>query len=328
MSGKPDSKPQARIESTTAVDPVAVMRIRDLQLRAKAVVEGFYNGLHRSPFHGFSAEFSEYRPYTEGDDLRRLDWKLFARSDRYYIKQFEDETNRRCYLVLDQSRSMGYGSLEYSKIEYAKTLCATLAYYLTLQRDSVGLMTFDEGIGEFVSARQRTGHFRQLLVALSRPIQGTGTDLGQPLQQIAALVRRRGLIVLVSDMLASIDTLRTNLAYLRSRGHEVLILRTLDPAEVELQLASPSMVVDLETGKEIYLDPDAARKSYRDRFSEHQQELQAICDSLGVDLFEIHTDEPLDGALFQLVSTQRQKSQGTTRAGMISRSSRHSGGEG
>jgi uncharacterized protein (DUF58 family) len=311
-----------------SIDPLAVMRIKDLQLRAKAVVEGFYNGLHRSPFHGFSAEFSEYRPYSEGDDLRRLDWKLYARSDRYYIKQFEDETNRRCYLVLDQSRSMSFGSLEYSKMEYAKTLSATLAYYLTQQRDSVGLMTFDEGIGEFISARQRAGHFRQLLVALSRPVQGTGTDLGQPLQQIAALVRRRGLIILVSDMLASIDTLRTNLAYLRSRGHEVLILRTLDPAEMELQISKPSMVVDLESGKQIYLDPDAARKSYQERFDQHKTELQAICNSLGVDLYEVRTDQPLDVALAQLVTTQRQKSQSTRRAGMISRSSRHGGGVG
>ena len=326
MPNSPDSLKQRSDNSPAAVDPVAVMRIKDLQLRAKAVVEGFYNGLHRSPFHGFSAEFSEYRPYTIGDDLRRLDWKLFARSDRYYIKQFEDETNRRCYLVLDQSRSMGFGSLEYTKIEYAKTLSATLAYFLTLQRDSVGLMTFDEGIGEFISARQRSGHFRQLLVALSRPVQGTGTDLGQPLQQIAALVRRRGLIILVSDMLASVDTLRTNLAHLRSRGHEVLILRILDPAEIELQMSGPSMVVDLETGKEIYLDPDAARQSYQERFAQHQRELQSICDSLGVDLHEVRTDQPLERALSQLISTQRQKSQTTTRAGMISRASRHSGG--
>ena len=191
------------------------MRIKNLQLRAKAVVEGFYNGLHRSPFHGFSVEFSEYRPYTVGDDLRGLDWKLYARSDRYYIKKFEDETNRRCYLVLDQSKSMGFGSLGYNKIEYAKTLVATMAYYLTLQRDSVGLMTFDERVGEFISARNRQGHLRQIMVALSRPVAGSGTDLDQPLREIAALVRRRGLVVIVSDMLASIETLQTNLAYLQ-----------------------------------------------------------------------------------------------------------------
>lgn len=138
-----------------SADPMSLMRIKHLQLRAKAVVEGFYNGLHRSPYHGYSVEFSEYRPYVVGDDLRALDWKLFARSDRYYIKKFEDETTRRCYLVVDQSRSMGFGSLEYTKVEYARTLAATLAYFLSTQRDSVGLMTFDETIGDFLTWMRR-----------------------------------------------------------------------------------------------------------------------------------------------------------------------------
>lgn len=305
-----------------SIDPHAVMRIKSLPLRAKAVVEGFYNGLHRSPFHGFSVEFSEYRPYTVGDDLRGLDWKVFARSDRYYIKKFEDETNRRCYLVLDQSKSMGFGSLDYTKIQYARTLVATLAYYLTLQRDSVGLMTFDETIGEFISARQREGHLRQLMVSISKPVAGTGTDLNKPLTQIAAIVQRRGLIVLVSDLLAPIDTLRTNLAYLRSRGHEIMILRTLDPRELAFQLDSPSMVVDLESGKEIYLDPDAATSAYQTAFEEHRQSLQSICDSLGVDLYEVCTDDPLEEGLFHLISNQRNRNIGTARAGMLASSSR------
>lgn len=304
------------------IDPLAVMRIKNLQLRAKAVVEGFYNGLHRSPYHGFSVEFSEYRPYTVGDDLRGLDWKLYARTDRYYVKKFEDETNRRCYLLLDQSKSMAFGSLEYTKVEYARTLVATLAYYLTLQRDSVGLMTFDEEIGEFISARQRAGHFRQLLVSLSRPVSGQGTDMDQPLKQIAALVRRRGLIVLVSDMLAPITTLRTNLAYLRSRGHEVLMLRTLDPAELELKIESPSMVVDMETDREIYLDPDAARATYHEQFSAHQRELQAICDSLGVELHQLTTEDPLENSLFHLIGALQRRSSGTSRAGMLASSGR------
>lgn len=305
-------------DAVAAIDPLAVMRIKDLVLRVKAVVEGFYNGLHRSPFHGFSVEFSEYRPYSTGDDLRSLDWKLFARTDRYYIKKFEDETNRRCYLILDQSRSMGFGSLDYSKIDYAKTLVATFAYYLTLQRDSVGLMTFDEGVGEFISARQREGHFRQMMVALSRPVAGSGTDLSRPLMQIAALVRRRGLIVLVSDMLASVDDLRTNLAYLRSRGHEVVIIRVVDPAEVELNFKAPSMVVDMETQREIYLDPEAANQAYTQQFSEHRDQLQAICDSLGVEIYETRTDQSLDDALFHVVSTHRRRVGGPARAGMLS----------
>ena len=315
-----DSSPAANRspDAAASIDPLAVMRIKDLVLRAKAVVEGFYNGLHRSPFHGFSVEFSEYRPYSTGDDLRSLDWKLFARTDRYYIKKFEDETNRRCYLILDQSRSMAFGSLEYSKIDYAQTLVATFAYYLTLQRDSVGLMTFDESVGEFISARQREGHFRQMMVALSRPVTGTGTDLSRPLLQIAALVRRRGLIVLVSDMLAPVDELRTNLAYLRSRGHEVVIIRVVDPGELELKLKSPSMVVDMETQREIYLDPEAANEAYTQQFSNHRDQLQSICDSLGVEVYETRTDQPLDDALFHVVSSQRRRSGGPARAGMLS----------
>jgi uncharacterized protein (DUF58 family) len=313
-------------DGVASIDPLAVMRIKSLPLRAKAVVEGFYNGLHRSPFHGFSVEFSEYRPYTVGDDLRGLDWKLYARTDRYYIKKFEDETNRRCYLVLDQSKSMGFGSLEYTKIQYAQTLVATLAYYLTLQRDSVGLLTFDDEIGDFISARHRAGHLRQVMVSLARPVAGRGTDLDKPLRQIASLVRRRGLIVLVSDLLAPVATLRTNLAYLRSRGHEVVILRTLDPSELELKLESPSMVVDMESQREIYLDPDAARETYRNQFDEHRDELQSICDSLGVDLYEVCTDQPLEKALLHLVSTQRRRSSGTARAGMLTSAGRAGGG--
>lgn len=312
-------------DSMVGIDPLAIMRIKNLELRAKTIVEGFYNGLHRSPFHGYSVEFSEYRPYTVGDDLRGLDWKLYGRTDRYYIKKFEDETNRRCYLVLDQSKSMAYGSLDYTKIQYAQTMVASLAYYLTQQRDSVGLMTFDETIGDFISARSRAGHLRQLMIALSKEVQGKGTDIDAPLKQIASLVRRRGLIVLVSDLLAPIETLRTNLGYLRSRGHEVMILRTLDPAELELKLESPSMVVDMESGREIYLDPDAARETYREQFDQHQDELQQICDSLGVDLYQMRTDDPMDQALFHLISTQRQRGSTTARAGMLAGSSRSGG---
>lgn len=314
-----------RTVAAAHADPMAVMRIKDLQLRAKAVVEGFYTGLHRSPFHGFSVEFSEYRPYTEGDDLRGLDWKLFARSDRHYIKKFEDETNRRCYLVLDQSQSMGFGSLEYTKIEYARTLVATLAYYLTLQRDSVGLMTFDETIGDFISARNRSGHLRQVFVALSRELRGTGTDLAVPLQQIASLIRRRGLVILVSDLLAPVDSLRTNLAYLRSRGHEVMILRVVDPAESQLQIASPSMIVDMESGKEMYIDPDAARRDYVERFAEHERQIRSICDSLGVDFYPITTDQPLEEMLFHLVNSKQRRSSRTARSGMLASANRSGG---
>jgi uncharacterized protein (DUF58 family) len=298
-------------------DPHALMRIKNLQLRARAVVEGFYNGLHRSPFHGFSVEFSEYRPYTPGDDPRGLDWKLYARSDRYFIKRFEDETNRHVYLVLDRSRSMGFGTLEYDKSQYAVTLAATLAYFLSLQRDSIGLLTFDESVGEFVPAKQRPGHFRQLMVALSRPLAGSSTNLDVPLQQIAQLIAKRGLVILISDLLAPLQTLRTNLGLLRSRGHEVLILRTLDPGELRLTMTEPTTVRDMETGRELYLDPIAAAEQYEKNFATHRGEIREICDSLGVDLYELSTDQPLADALMHVVSTQKQRGGRSGRRGML-----------
>src|SRR4026209_1498639 len=159
------------------IDPKSLMAIKNLEFRARVVVEGFWNGLHRSPYHGFSVEFTEYRQYTPGDDPRYLDWRLYARSDRYFIKKFEDETNLRCYLLVDNSRSMSYGSLAYTKAQYANTLAATLAYFLYLQGDAVGLLTLDEQIREYLPARHRSGHWRHLMLALKKRAAGTATDL-------------------------------------------------------------------------------------------------------------------------------------------------------
>src|SRR5438874_3749869 len=187
------------------------MSIRNLELRARIVVEGFWNGLHRSPYHGFSVEFTEYRQYSPGDDPRYLDWRVFARSDRYFIKKFEDETNLRCHLLTDLSRSMTYGSLGYTKAEYAATLAATIAYFLYLQGDAVGLLTFDETIREFLPARHRTGHLRHLMLALEKPAAGEATDLAGPLKRIVEIIRKRGLVVVLSDFLAPIDRLEPQL---------------------------------------------------------------------------------------------------------------------
>src|SRR2546423_5922234 len=190
--------------SGSLVNPLALMSIKNLELRAKVVVEGFWNGLHRSPYHGFSVEFTEYRQYSPGDDPRYLDWRLFARSDRYFIKKFEDETNLRCYLLVDNSRSMSYGSLTYTKAQYANTLAATLAYFLYLQGDAVGLLTFDEQIREYLPARHRSGHLRHLMLALEKPAAGTATNLSAPLRRIAEMMNKRGMMVLISDLLAPI----------------------------------------------------------------------------------------------------------------------------
>jgi uncharacterized protein (DUF58 family) len=283
------------------------MRIKNLQMRAKVVVEGFYSGIHRSPYHGFSVEFSEYRQYTPGDDLRYLDWRLFARSDRYYVKRFEDETNVLCYLLVDTSRSMGFGSGDFSKHEYARTMAATMAYFLYIQRDAVGLAVFDEQISEFLPPRHRTGHLRHVMAALQREPQGTSTDLAKPLEQIAQTVRKRGLVVLISDLLAPTEVLRTQLGYLRSRGHDVVVLRVLDPAELSFPFADPSTFHDLESGKKLYVDPKAAQANYLDGFNRHAAELSKTCSDLGVEFVMCPTNRPLELSLFDLLRVRMQQ---------------------
>jgi uncharacterized protein (DUF58 family) len=283
------------------------MRIKNLQLRARAVVEGFYAGIHRSPYHGFSVEFSEYRAYTPGDDPRYLDWKLFARTDRYCVKRFEDETNLLCYLLLDMSRSMAYGSGDYTKTDYARTLAASLSYFLFTQRDAVGLLTFDEAITEYLPPRHRPGHLRRMMVTLQRETGGRSTSLAQPLEQIAASVRKRGLVVLLSDLLAPIEDLQVKLGYLRSRGHDVVVLRVLDPAEVDFTFAAPGMFRDLESGRTLYVDPGTARTEYKRRFAEHAGQLRQSCTDLGIDLAQLTTDRPLELALFDLLYARMRR---------------------
>jgi uncharacterized protein (DUF58 family) len=306
-----------RTSARTEIDAAAVMRIKNLQLRARVVVEGFFNGLHRSPFHGFSAEFSEYRQYTPGDDTRYIDWRLYGRSDRYYIKRFEDETNRRCYLVVDLSGSMGYGTIGYTKADYARTLAATFGYYLTLQRDCVGLMTFDEKISDYLPARYRPGHLRNLMMLLERSVQGTSTEVAGALEQVAVVVKKRGLIVLVSDFLTPVETLQRPLSYLRARGHEILALRVLDPAEVTFPFQDASLFRDVESGEPMFVDPQEARAGYLERFHEHRHAWQAMCAAQGIGNTTFVTDEPLDKALFYWLAHQvRQPSVGAiTRRG-------------
>lgn len=293
--------------TTAKIDPAALMRVKNLTLRAKMVVEGFYHGLHRSPFNGQSIEFREYRPYTNGDDLRNLDWKLYARSDRYYIKKFEDETNRQCTLIHDQSRSMAYGSLDYTKAEYSSTVLATLAYHLDRQRDSVGLLTFDDHIKQCHPPSRTHGQLRRLMSSLSIAPSGKDTDIQSPLDEVAALAKRRGLVVLASDFLTPIENLRSSLSLLRARGHQVLLVRILDPAEVELSIDRPSMIFDMETESQIYIDPNVAREEYRNAFGKHRLELETTCQKLGVHFFEMLTSDPIDLALHEIISLKQHR---------------------
>jgi uncharacterized protein (DUF58 family) len=302
------------------IDATTLMHIKSLELRAKAVVEGFWSGLNRSPYHGFSVEFTEYRQYTPGDDPRYIDWRLFARSDRYYIKRFEDETNLRCHLLVDNSRSMSFGSLEYTKSDYAKTLAATLAYFLSTQRDAVGLVAFGDKVDEYIPPRYRPGHLHRLLTALEQASTGTSTDLTAPLQRVAEQVRKRGLLVLVSDLLAPIDALEKHLGYLRARGHEVAVFHVLDPAELTLDFDQPAMFEDVESGRTMYVDPQAAAAEYRRKLEEHIAGIRTSCDKLRISYNRFVTDTPLELALSEFLRIRMQG--GGPRARSTSRSQR------
>jgi uncharacterized protein (DUF58 family) len=290
------------------------MRIKSLELRAKVIVEGFWKGIHRSPHHGFSVEFTEYRSYHPGDDPRYLDWRVYARTDRLYIKKYEDETNLRCHLLIDQSRSMGYGSLGYTKADYAATLAATLATFLFSQGDAVGLATFDSEMRDYLPPRNRPGYLHRLLLSLSAAPEGTTTDLGPPLQKVAHLLTRRGLVVLISDLLTSIDRLETDLATLSTGGHDVVLFQVLDPAELHFRFATPARFRDAETGRHFYVDPAAVQKDYQHRLAEHLRRAESICQDLGIDYHLFATDRPLELGLLDFLHARQIRRKQVRRA--------------
>jgi uncharacterized protein (DUF58 family) len=292
--------------SGSFIDPKTLMSIRNLELRARVVVDGFWSGLHRSPYHGFSVEFTEYRQYSPGDDPRYVDWRVYARSDRYFIKRFEDETNLRCHLLVDASRSMAFGSVGYPKGEFAATLAATLAKFLYLQGDGVGLVTFDEGIRDFLPARHRTGQLRNLMLALEKPARGGFTSLAAPLKCVAETVRKRGLLVVISDFLAPLDTIEPHLITMNACGHDMILFQVLDPAERTFNFESPAMFQDAESGRTQFIDPTSARKEYLRKLQSHCANLRSICDRQGMTYHQLTTDRPLELALFEFLRARMQ----------------------
>jgi len=284
------------------VTPIPVlMGIKSIELRAKMIVEGFLRGIHRSPYHGFSVEFSEYRQYIYGDDTRHIDWQLYARSDRLFIKRFEDETNLRCHFLVDHSRSMGYGSGGYTKAQYAATLAASLAYLLFKQGDAVGLATFDDNIDQFLPPRNRPGYLHRLMLLLEKDPQGQATELVKPLKRIAEMINKRGLLVLISDLLAPIDELESHLAYLRASGQDLIVFQILDPAELNFSFENPSLFRDIENNRKFYVDPPAAKEEYQERLNRHNQMIERNCQNLGIDYRVLPTDRPLEYALLDFL---------------------------
>jgi uncharacterized protein (DUF58 family) len=288
------------------MNPAVVMSIRSLELRAKLVVDGFRTGLNRSPRHGFSVEFSEYRQYAQGDDPRFLDWKLYARTDRSYIRLFEDETNLRCYVVLDISRSMSFGTTGWTKLEYAKTAAASLCWLLNRQGDAAGLTLFDDEVRSVVPARYRPGQLRRLMVALDRAEAGQQTRPAVALEDAAQRLKRRGLVVLISDLLAPVQEIGDGLRVLRGCLHDVIVLQVLDPAEKRLAITGAHLFEDLETNQQVFTDPDRVREEYCRRVEEHNQLVRAECEAVGAAYRQLVTDEPLELVLSEFLESRRR----------------------
>ncbi|HKA24507.1 MAG TPA: DUF58 domain-containing protein [Candidatus Eisenbacteria bacterium] len=290
------------------LDPGVVSRLGSLDLRARLVVEGFISGLHKSPFHGFSVEFVEHRPYMPGDPLRNVDWKVYAKSDRFYVKQYEDETNLRAYLLLDHSASMGFRSKEasVSKFEYARTLAAALAYLLLGQQDAVGLLTFADTVGAFVPPRGTRSHLEALLREIDR-VRPTGkTALGATLHALAERARRRGLVVLFSDLMADPSEVLSGIRHFRHRRHEVILFHLLDPAEWSFDFKDASTFVDVETGEEVSLEPWQFHTTYRKAVRSWSERYQRECGEQHVDYVRLTTDLPYDVALLRYLEKRRR----------------------
>src|ERR1700730_7411863 len=244
------------------LDPAVIARLGTLELKARTIVEGFLSGLHRSPFKGFSVEFAEYRQYIHGDDLATIDWKVYARSDRYYIKKFEEETNLDCHLMLDVSGSMGCGSKGLTKLEYGSCLAASIAYLMNRQRDAVGLIAFDDRIVDMLPASARPGHLRALLVLLDRLCARKETNVSKPLHQLADSLSKRGIVVLISDLLDDPEAVIRGLKHVQFRGTDVIVFHLLDPDEIDFPFEPATRFEDLETTEEIMAVPSLVREHY------------------------------------------------------------------
>ena len=290
------------------IDPAVIARLGTMELKARTVVEGFLAGLHRSPFKGFSVEFAEYRQYLPGDDLSTLDWKVYARSDRHYVKKFEEDTNVECHLLVDTSASMGYrGSAPMSKIEYGSVLAASLAFLMHRQRDATGLVTFDDRITFRLPAGARTGHLHAVLLALERIEPGKRSDVARPLHQLAEALVKRSLVVLVSDLLDDPGPVIKGLRHLKFRGNDVVVFQVLDPNELTFPFRGPSRFRDLESADEITAEPATIRTAYLRELAgltlRYDRELRGA----GIDFVQLDSSQPLDFALLAYLSTRSKR---------------------
>jgi uncharacterized protein (DUF58 family) len=279
------------------LDPAILAGIAGLDLVAKTVVDGFIAGLHRSPDFGFSQEFAEYRAYNEGDDLRHVDWNVFARTERCYLKRYKGETNTRVTLLIDASASMGYGSGRVNKLEYARFLAASLFYMAHQQRDAAGLIVFDDQVRDHMAPTSRHGQLMRLLHALERIELGVRTDFEKPFLHFQEFLSRPGIVVVISDFYQDPAMVIKTIEPLRYRGNELILFQVLDPAEIAPNFRKPMLLVDMESEDAMDVTPEYAHTEYRAKIDSHIQDLKTRAARAGMEYFLLDTSRPLDQAL-------------------------------
>lgn len=280
------------------LNPRVLASLEGLDLQARMVVEGYVSGLHASPYHGFSVEFAEHREYVPGDDIRHVDWKVWSKTDKYYLKQYEEETNLLTYLLLDTSESMGYASAgNVSKLQYCQFIAAALGYLVLQQQDSVGLATFDRGVGKYLRPSGQPSHLKELLHVMDAVPAGAKSDMGAVFHDLAERFKKRGVVVVLSDFFDEPARILAGLKHLRHRRHEVIVFHVLDPAEVDFPFRETTLFKGLEGLPEVLAEPHALRRAYREELGAFLDELKKGCRMIDIDYVPLRTDQDLDGPL-------------------------------
>jgi uncharacterized protein (DUF58 family) len=291
-----------RLDKRHYLDPAVIARLDNMSLRARLVVEGFIIGLHRSPYHGFSIEFAEHRPYMPGDEIKHIDWKLYGKTDRFYIKQFEEETNLKSYILLDKSGSMNYKSGAVSKLDYGSYLAAALGYLLLKQQDAVSLTLFDTDIRSYLPPSAKKSHLNLVLAALEKTAAGAETSIAPLLHASAEKIRKRGLIILISDLFDDPENVIRALKHFRHRRHEVIVFQILDPQEIEFGFRRQTKFIDLENHDSLLTEPGQVRRAYQQAMRQFVENYKTQCRTNNIDHVLLTTDRPLDLALTEYLN--------------------------
>lgn len=294
-------------EQSKYLDAHVLNRISRLNLRARSVMEGFVSGLHKSPYHGFSVEFAQHREYTPGDDLRFLDWKVFGRSDRLYIKQYEQETNLRSYILLDASESMDFRSENQSKFDYAATVAASLSYLIMEQQDSAGLVLFDRMVTKFVHAQCSPLHLKVLVTEMEAAKTQEKTDLGVVLHDVAERIKHKGLVILISDLMDKPESIMSGLQHFKHKRHDVIVIHVLDEAEVQFPYDRMTRFDGLEGYPWLVVDPRALREAYLEEVKKFTTEIRRGCLAQRIDYVQVTTDQPVEVALSSYLARRLSK---------------------